>query len=227
MGIVSVIPLRSGSKGLPGKNIKKLNGKRLCDYAIEQALRISDRVIISTDIDEVLNSSFPERCFIDERPSCLRGDNVSMSSVLIDLCKRYSLNSELIVLLQATSPLRVDSDIRDAIEVYINSDCDLAMSVVERQSSILKYGFVDCGKFIPISKSSYCFMNRQMLPKVYAPNGAVYVFRAGWFVNNLGFTTDNICSVIMPDSRSYDIDTLADFIMIENVMKNEVRGGEA
>jgi CMP-N,N'-diacetyllegionaminic acid synthase len=70
-------------------------------------------------------------------------------------------------------------------------------------------------RFVPVSRPEYCFTNRQSLPEVYRPNGAVYVFSADWFLINGGLATHSIGALVMPPEQSQDIDTEADFRLAE------------
>ena len=76
------------------------------------------------------------------------------------------------------------------------------------------------GRFVPVSDPAYCFTNRQHLPQVMKPNGAVYVFDRDWFLQNGGFETDRIGGVVMPAERSFDIDTEVDFLRPEELLGN-------
>jgi N-acylneuraminate cytidylyltransferase len=134
-----------------------------------------------------------------------------MSDVLVDLVKLYQLEASLLVLLQPTSPLRIKQDIDAAINLYKASCYDVVMSVTKADSSTLKFGFCDDGRFQSISKPEYSFSNRQSLPALFRPNGAVYVFNGDWLIANNGLSTDNVGVIEMPDVRSFDIDTQADF----------------
>jgi N-acylneuraminate cytidylyltransferase len=126
-------------------------------------------------------------------------------------------DSTMVVLLQPTSPLRTPEDIRSSIQHLVTSDADLAMGVTEVDAGVLKFGRLLDGRFIPISDPEHCFANRQTLPPVVRPNGAVYAFQAGWFRRNGGFVTTRIAAVSMPPERSIDVDTIQDFERVERI----------
>lgn len=215
----AVIPLRGGSKGLPGKNTRLLAGKPLYRHAVDLALNAgASRVLISTDIPEVQAADFPVGVQVLPRPSELCFDEVPMAPVLLQVLQSEQVKGP-VVLLQATSPLREVSDVRAALKCLATGDFDLVMSVTEADRGVLKWGQVrPDGRFVPLSSPEHCFANRQSLPRVYKPNGAVYALQAEWFVAHGSFVSERIGSVPMPVERSYDIDTLADFERCEQLL---------
>lgn len=217
--IVGIVPIRDGSKGLPNKNEKLIAGKPLYQHAIEQALRTCDRVILSTDIKRITQSDLPHNCLLSRRPSHLAEDQTPMKAVINDLIKRHSLSHAHLCLLQATSPLRRDEDIAAALASFARNQFDLVMSVSAKNPSILKYGLLDGQRFEPLRKAAYSFQNRQDLPKVIGPNGAIYVFAAADFIQNEDFPQTHIGVIEMPSERSFDIDNLEDFERAEALLR--------
>ncbi len=215
----AIIPIRAGSKGLPGKNTRIFVGIPLYMHAVQLALDAGAvRVLISTDIVEVLNADFPEKVLVVQRPPELSGDDVTMSPVLMHLLVQEKVQGP-IVLLQATSPLRKVSDVQTALMQLDTGDFDVVMSVTEADRSVLKWGTIlDNNRYVPLADVDYCFANRQSLPPVYKPNGALYALRAEWFINNGSLATHRLGTVIMPVERSLDIDNLADFERCELLM---------
>ncbi|MEY4755719.1 MAG: hypothetical protein RJA34_617 [Pseudomonadota bacterium] len=207
----AIIPLRAGSKGLLGKNTRVLAGKPLYVHAVDVALAAgAARVVISTDIAQVLEAQLPDRVEALARPPELCGDQVPMAPVLVHALQA-SESSGTVVLLQATSPLRHRDDVMAALRVFDAGDYELVMSVTEADRGVLKWGRLDGSRFVPLSEPAFCFSNRQSLPPVVRPNGAIYVFQAEWFVRRGGFETEHMGVIEMPAQRSLDIDSLADF----------------
>lgn len=210
---LAIIPLRAGSKGLKGKNLRPLAGKPLYRHSVEQALRVAGRCVLSTDIAEVLTGTLPPGCRVVARPPELAQDQTPMAPVLVHLFEHLKQREALpktAILLQATSPLRHDEDIQSAMNLYETGRFELVMSVVRTDPGILKYGFAANGQFTPISSPEFCFSNRQALPEIVRPNGAVYVFSPETLLKNGSFATPSIGSIEMPEARSIDIDTEAD-----------------
>ena len=216
-GVVAVVPVRAGSKGLPGKNIRELAGKPLYLHAVLQGLRFADQCIISTDISEILSSSPPDQTLVLNRSEEHSSDQSTMSDVIKDIILELNLTTETILLLQATSPLRSDCDIQSTLDLYANNTYQMVMTVVPVKSDILKYGMIKSHKYYPISNPEYCFENRQNLPEVFRHNGAVYAFGASDFIKQDGIPTQNIGTVVMPEDRSVDIDTASDFEFVEKL----------
>lgn len=207
----AVVPLRAGSKGLPGKNTRLLAGKPLYRHAVDLALAAgAQRVIVTTNIPEVLSAALPPSVQTVERPTDLCGDAVPMAPVLAHALQCAGCEGT-IVLLQATSPLRQVADVQAAIDVFASGRHELVMSVTEADRGVLKWGCVDGDRFLPLSDPAYCFSNRQSLPTVVKPNGAIYVLNAEWFLARGSFVSERIGLVHMSAERSQDIDTLADF----------------
>lgn len=215
---IGLVPVRAGSKGLPGKNFKSMLGKPLFVHAVEQALRHFDEVIVCTDFNSISDMELPRGCTVLMRPRELAEDNTPIDQVISFVIDQLSLTDYDIVLLQATSPLRSDQTIIDAIDLFDTNKFDLVMSVVERDPKILKYGTISDEVFYAVRGNELCFANRQALPKVYGPNGAVYVFSAKRFQKFKSFPTNNIGVVHMPIERSLDIDTHSDFEKAEKLL---------
>ena len=217
---VSIIPIRSGSKGLKNKNTKLLKGIPLYKHTLFQSLRIINKTIISTDIDSVINSQKEKNTLVLKRQKNLCTDSAEIKDVLLDIIQKKDLQKKVIVLLQVTSPLRSDLDIIEAIKIYEQGNFSMVMSVTEGDSSVLKYGFIFDNKFKSLNDKKYNFANRQQLPKVYKPNGAIYIFSAKEFLRKKSFPNKSIGCYVMPNERSIDIDNEEDFKQIERTMNN-------
>tara|TARA_B100000886_G_scaffold298482_1_gene226642 strand:- start:5651 stop:6319 length:669 start_codon:yes stop_codon:yes gene_type:complete len=216
---ISVIPIREGSKGLKKKNLSIINGIPLYLRAVNQALRITDKCILNTDIPEVINKKFQHNVQIYNRDKKYAKDDTSMNIVLKDLFSNINLKDKIILLLQATSPLRIDKDIKEAINIFKSGQYSLVLSVKKVNSGVLKQGYINNKEFIPINKK-YLFSNRQSLPNIYAPNGAIYIFSVTDFLKNNCIPSDNIGFYEMPLERSIDIDNKKDIIKVNELIKN-------
>lgn len=212
MTLYAIVPVRDGSKGMPGKNTALLGGVPLWRRAVEQGRAAgADHVVVSTDIPALLETEAEEGLTILARPPELSGDTTPMDPVLFHALGASVPEGARVVLLQATSPLRAIQDIRDAVALYDSGAFDLVKTVTPTPSGILKFGTMEGERFVPVSDPAYCFQNRQALPEVMRPNGAVYVFGRDWFLANGGLATDRIGAIVMPAERSFDIDTAEDF----------------
>lgn len=235
---MAVIPARGGSKGLPGKNILLLMGKSVLVYTVEAALqaRSLDRVILSTDSEEIAEVgrlAGAEVLFM--RPAELATDSAHPTAVLEHavtyLEETDGYITELVVTLQPTSPLRVSSDIDDAVQLLQNNgEMDSVITIMEvglppywvlRTDGPYLRPFIDDG-------TDYSLMRRQELEQTYRPNGAVYVTRRELLKNRglifSAFSQGKTGYVLMDPIRSLDIDTQTDFTVIESILKDRQPG---
>jgi CMP-N-acetylneuraminic acid synthetase len=224
---IAIVPVRAGSKGLPGKNVMQVAGMPLYLHAVYQGLRTVGKVLLSTDIDAIDEASLPVGCTLCRRPDMLAADDTPMDAVIRHLIEDRALGGKTLVLLQATSPLRQDSDIQAALALFRTQVHDIVISVVERDRGVLKYGTLDGDRFTAMRAQRFCFFNRQQLPPVHGPNGAVYVFDADRFVDANGFPSARMGAIEMSIESSVDIDTLADLRHVEDMMRmrNSVQEG--
>lgn len=222
--MIAIIPARGGSKGLPGKNIKKMHGKPMIAYTIEEALKskyITD-VIISTDckeIEEVAVQYGAKSFFL--RPELLASDSAKAIDNYIYTVEKLNADFDFkindFVVLQPTSPLRLVSDIDGAIELFKLKDADSVISYVEGHHPIDWHKYLlDDGRLECIFEEK--LQNRQEIRRSYYPNGAIYVFDFR-LIKKGSYYSDNTFAYIMPRERSIDIDTIDDFKYAEFLMK--------
>ena len=220
----AIIPLRKGSKGLPGKNVRLFGGKPLFLHSLDYAINSgADKIVISSDIPEVLTRDYPDNVIALPRPSALCSGTTEMAPVIHHVMEFCGLKGT-IVLLQATSPLRRRVHLRQALEVYEAGSYDLVMSVTKADSTVLKWGTLNGDVFVPLKDPKYSFANRQNLPEVVKPNGALYVMGAEWFSENKSFVSDKIGVIRMSAEDSLDIDTLSDFDVCEEMLLHRRQG---
>ena len=217
-----IIPLRAASKGMPNKNITELDGKPLYMHAVDLASKGgAARIIVTTDIEEVLYEEFDYQVDVVARPKNLCSDSAPISPVLVHAIEKAKVTG-VVVLLQPTSPLRSVEDLKACLDLFECDGSDLVLTLADSDSSVLKWGqLTNDGLFHPFAGGKYVFNNRQTLPSVYKPNGAIYVFSAEWLIfhKNLG-RAKTISGVQMPASRSHDIDTLEDFTLCQELLMN-------
>jgi len=224
--ILAIIPARGGSKRLPGKNIKNLLGKPLIAWTIEQAKKSKyiDKLIVSTDDKKIAEISKKYGAEVIKRPKILAADSAKTTDVIFHLLKvlrKEKYIPEVIVCLQATSPLRTVSDTDNAIEIFLKNRCESVISVCE--SSPSPYWSFKMGKkyLEPIFSRKYLKQRTQDLPRVYIPNGAIYISKPRVLLKYKSFYSKKILPYIMPDVRSIDIDNEIDLKLAELILKNE------
>lgn len=214
--MLAIIPARGGSKGLPGKNIKPLNGKPMIAYSIEAALnsKYISNVYISTDDQEIYDIALEygaKGSFL--RPDYLAGDDsLAVDNYIYTLDRLHSEldeNVEDFVVLQPTSPLRTCEDIDKAIELYRERNADSVVSYTEEHHPISWHKYLDDSNgLINIFKEE--IKNRQEYKVSFYPNGAVFVFSFD-LIKRKQYYSDKSYAYVMPRNRSVDIDTLEDF----------------
>jgi CMP-N,N'-diacetyllegionaminic acid synthase len=214
--ILSIIPARGGSKGLPRKNIIDLAGKPLIAWTIDASLnsKYITKTVVSSEDKEILDISTEYGAEIIRRPDNLANDVATSESVVrhaIDYLESVGEQFDIVILLQPTSPLRDSKDIDSAFEIMFDSDAASIISVCEFDNKILKAFIKDSNGFLKgISNNKYPFMRRQDLPSVFMPNGAIYIISSNLFIDLNSFFTDQTSYYLMPIKKSIDIDSKDD-----------------
>jgi N-acylneuraminate cytidylyltransferase len=215
-----VIPARGGSKGVPGKNIKLLNGKPLIHYTIEAARAIfsDDEIIVSTESEEIravaeetgLNIPFL-------RPAELATDYSTSQEVLLHALEHFEKEHGLpqnVILLQPTSPFRTAAHIKEALQLK-KDETEMIVSVFETKANpyfVLREED-KAGWLVPSKKGS--FTRRQDAPKVYELNGAIYIINPTALKNKPIAEFTNVQKYVMDEHSSHDIDTPLDWKIAE------------
>lgn len=225
----AIIPARAGSKRLPNKNLMKLAGKSLLSYSIDAAKnsKYIDSFLISTDIPQnVFDNTHSKKCFVRDRPNQLAQDNALMSDVVLDaihfLKDKCQIQPEYIILLQPTSPMRSEKHIDEACELLLRSPDFLSViSVFEPSTHPNKMFIVEKNsKLEPLASIKDLERPKQLLPKVYAQNGAIYIFKTSAFEKQKTFFIQPCMPYEMSLINSIDIDTLDDFRMAAFFLEN-------
>jgi N-acylneuraminate cytidylyltransferase len=218
--IIAIIPARGGSKALSKKNVRLLGGKPLIAWTIEAARgsRYLDRVILSSDDDEIISVAAQYECDIPfKRDSKLAADDTPSIEVVIDALTRCP-GYDCVVLLQPTSPLRTSEDIDRTIEQWASSDASTCVTVcMVEQSPYWMFKLEDDARLVPLIPLSQ-FARRQDLPPVYVLNGAVYVARTAWLLRERAFVSTDTVAYVMPGARSIDIDTEEDLLRTQSAL---------
>ena len=225
MRVLGIIPARGGSKGLPGKNIKLLNGIPLIAYTIKEALNSNlEECIVSTDSDEIaqIARNFGGKVpFL--RPAEFATDQASSVDVVLhalDFMREHEGKEyDAIMLLQPTTPFRDSEDINEAINILLNSDADSVISVTNVGGSHpARMKFIADGNLIdPPFVEAFEGQNRQELPPMYIRNGGIYLTRIDT-IKNWSFKGNISKALVMPEKKSVNIDNIDDFEFAEWLM---------
>ena len=233
--ILFLIPARGGSKGLPGKNIRPLNGKPLIAWTIETALRLKEKynssVVVSTDsieIAEVAKTYGAEVPFM-RPPELARDESTSMDVVLhaLDFFEKQNLNFDLVCMLEATSPQRDQVDLSNAIELLLNTPTAESVVGVCKSESGHPAFLAKKNKqhFIsPYQGNEFKFLRRQEIDEVYFFEGSLYISYAESLKKRKSFYHEKTLGFEMPKWKSFEVDDLTDFMIIERLMKAKQQG---
>jgi CMP-N-acetylneuraminic acid synthetase len=217
--VLGLVPARGGSKGLPGKNIRRLAGRPLVAYAAAAASESGaiDRAVLSTDDREIAAAGREAGLEVPfMRPSELAGDETPMLAVIehaLAVLATGGWPADIVVLLQPTSPLRTPAHIRDAVKLLRDTDADSVVSVVElpRHLSPDYVMRLEDGRLRPFLAAGAPIARRQDARAAYSREGTVYVC---WrrTIERFGNIYGDDCRPLLIDSDdSLSIDSPADW----------------
>jgi CMP-N,N'-diacetyllegionaminic acid synthase len=217
-----LIPARSGSKGIPNKNLIDLNGRPLIFYTINEALKVfaPNSIFVSSDSDAILAYSKSLGVETIKRPQNISGDKSTSAQVINHFIKSLNIiDSCEILYLQPTSPLRRVKHIKDSIKIYKATECNSLISVCKSNEYIDKTFILNKNYLEPLVGSAEYKEIRQDISQTYYPNGAIYIF------NSLNFQIDNkipltnVVPYIMSRVDSIDIDDSIDLEYSKTILK--------
>lgn len=213
-----IIPARKGSKGLPNKNLKILNGKPLIQYTLEFAQKIAkedDIICVSTDSSQVIELCSLLGINVDfKRPDNLATDKASMNDVLLHALDFYNnVSFEKILLLQPTSPFRKHEDYLNMIGILTEDNN------IEQIASVKKVKDNPYFNMFKVKDEGYLeklidddlVTNRQECPDLLALNGSMYLFRRIFFEEKKNLKFLKTKPYLMNNFNSCDIDDIDDF----------------
>jgi N-acylneuraminate cytidylyltransferase len=216
--VVSIIPARGGSKAVPKKNIKPLLGKPLIAYTIEASINsgVVDRTIVSTDSEEIAETSKKFGAEVIMRPAEISGDNAQSEEALFHVIgelEKQGYEPDVVVFLQCTSPLRGPKPLKEAVEMVTEKGFDSAVTAHE---TFGYYWEKKGDEFVPFRKKRVL---RQHMNPWYRENGAVYVAKREILLKKKNRYGGKIGMVLMPEEDSWEIDSEFDFWLIEQILK--------
>lgn len=232
--VVGMVLARGGSKGVPGKNIKRLGGIPLIGWTLRAAKNsnVLDRIIVSTDDPNIAKCA---RQYGGEVPfmrskSLATDASSSVDAVLhaLDFLKRREgYEPEFTFLLQPTAPFRSAEDIRAAVSFLKGPqgkrfDAIVGISPVQKHPSLM-YTLGRGGLMQRLMKGKV-YSRRQEYPDVYAVNGAVYLCRTSVLRGRKRFYPPRTYGLVIPLERGVDMDTVQDFCFAESLLREGVVG---
>lgn len=211
--VLAVIPARGGSKGIPRKNLSKVGSVSLLELSVMSALSnlYVDEIVVSTDDDEIAGVASELGCLVHNRSRATSADSSTATDVLFEVlswANDSNIGHEIVLYLQPTSPFRSGDHINDAFDCLADNSASACVSVSVAPFSPYKGLIIDeQGTVQSLFDESLVTSNRQSLPQVYMPNGAIYIFPAERFLKLGRFPIVGSYPMIMSQDESTDIDS--------------------
>lgn len=227
---IGIIPLRKGSKGIVGKNKKKLVGRPLFSWVLAEAVFSDlDTVFVFTDDQEIIEYINKEYFWTNKIKALIRNpenanDTASTESTMLEFSQKINHDYDILCLLQATSPLTKAQDINNVLNKIILEHYDSALSVVKTH----RFAWNSDGT--PQNYDIYNRPRRQDFEGLLIENGAVYCTKKEAFLNSKNRISGKIGMSEMPEETYMEIDSLTDWEIIENLiikkLKNNKQNGK-
>ncbi len=218
--VLAIIPARGGSKGIPRKNVRLMNGKPLIYYSINNAKNCPyiDDVVVSSDDEEILSIANMYGVIAMNRYSELAQDAVTLDPVIYDAMlraeKMTGKHYDTIITLQATSPLLSIDTLNNAIKDFTEKDYDTYISAVNKPH--LSWTRIN-GECVPNYTAR---LNRQQLPPNYLEAGAFLITKRACVQENTRIGK-KVSVYEMPEKEAVDIDSYSDWIICEQELKKK------
>ena len=227
--VLAIIPARGGSKGLPGKNIKKLFDKPLIAWSIQHAQesKYIDEIFVSTDCKEIADVSEYYGVKVPFlRPKEFSKDSSSSMDVIlytIKVLEKQKKVFDIIIMLEPTSPLREPKDIDKSIEMLVDTEkAESVVGICEVEGTHpdfivkLNNNFLD-----PFINKDFVVKRRQDIKPMYFFEGTVYTSYISSIKKRQNFYHDKSVGYIVPKWKSFEVDDILDFIIIEAILKGK------
>ena len=226
MKVLCTICARAGSKGVANKNLRLINNKPLIVYSIEQAIatKLFDQIVVSSDSKEIREVALTNGAtFCVDRPAELATDTAPKLPAIkhcVENAEGKFGQFEVIIDLDATAPLRESSDIIGALELLQSAQADNVITgTPAHRSPYFNLVETDVNGVVSLSKPPATVVaRRQDSPQCFDMNASIYVWRRQALFANENLFTSNTRLFVMPRERSLDIDSQADFEMVEWMM---------
>jgi len=217
--VVAVIPARGGSRGIPKKNVRLLHGKPLIAYMIcaAKAVHIVERVIVSSDDDEICAVGTAFGAEIIRRPAEISGPSASSEEALLHALSKVEDGGryvvDILLFLQCTSPLTTSADIEGTLNLLISNEADSAFSASSFQHFLWELD--DCGNAVGINHDKRFRAMRQGRPLQFLESGGVYAMVAHGFKKHRHRFFGKTAIYQVPSSRCLEIDDFSDLTKAE------------
>lgn len=230
MNIVSIIPARGGSKGIPKKNIIDLCGKPLIAYSIEASLssRYVTKTIVSTDSQEIADVSRKFGAEVIMRPDDLSTDTAGSLGVfkhVVEELEKQNYDVDVVLVLQPTSPNRSNEDINLAFKQFFDSKKEILVSVCKLKQNPNWLLDITNGNLEFFKENDFSSIRRQDLENnndLFYLNGSIYIYKKDLMMNSEKFVwSKQVEPFIMSKEKSIDIDEPLDLEIAKVVMMHK------
>lgn len=228
--VLAVITARGGSKGLPGKNIKLLNGKPLIAWSIEQGLASEavDKVLVSTDSNEIAEISRHFGADVPfQRPAELASDTATSMDVIIhalDYLKEKDDHYDVLILLEPTSPLRDSQDIDRALSMLTSDSKAKSIAGVCQVEGQHPEFLIQIEDGFMYPYGDFDVKRRQDISQLYFFEGSVYAAYTEYLREARTFYSKSTLAYVVPKWKSFEIDDAIDFSIVEHLLKQKENG---
>ena len=228
MNNLCTICARSGSKGVPNKNIKKIAGKPLIQHTIEQAKKskIFSDIIVSSDCKKILKIAEKLGVHTLKRTNQLSKDFVGKVDVIRDAAikaqKMLDKKFDNVIDLDVTSPLRQVSDIHNSFKKFQNGNYqNLITGCVARKNPYFNMIEIKNNVLSISKRTNKKIYSRQKSPQVFEMNASIYIWKNKALMNKSNLVTSKTAFYEMPEERSIDIDTMLDWKIVSFLMEKK------
>jgi CMP-N-acetylneuraminic acid synthetase len=220
--VTCVIPVRGGSKGIPGKNMRRLGGDTLLERALKfaAAADVVDRILVTTDDPEMYavaarHGAAPPSL----RPPRLADDSATTVDAVDHLVADAAIAPGYILLLQVTTPLRTLADLDGLVAAFeASGDAEAAASVcVHEGPHPEKLQKIEAGRLVSYLGAE-AGRARQLMASLYELNGAFYLIDRDLLLSGRSFLPPGTLAYIMPTERSANLDTMTDWLVLEAML---------
>lgn len=230
MRVLGIIPARGGSKSVPKKNIKKLNGKPLLQYTIEATndSKLLSRVVLSSDDDDIISVAKALNLEVPfKRPSHLAQDTSPTLPVIqhaLHFFQSQNIQFDAVCLLQVTSPFKTGGFIDEAIRKFSDTECDALVSVQKVPTEYNPHWAFEENTegFLKIATGETNIIpRRQELPIAYHRDGLIYITKTSVIVEQNSLYGNTLGYIESPKEGNINIDTIEDWEKAESYLKSK------
>jgi len=235
---VGLILARAGSKRVPNKNTRLLNGRPLITYTVDAAIAAGcfSSIVVSTDDARIADIAAKAGVSVDRRPDSLCGDTVRAVEVVEEYLQRSGAANRFsdVGMLLPTCPFRTVDDIRGAMQLYRQGAPRMPLITVTQYAFPPQLALApdqdepdepNFGRMRMCQPAAYATTTRsQAIAPLFHPNGGLYVAAIDMFLRERSFFTERMLTYVMPAERSFDIDYPWQFDLAEHWAKQTLAG---